>query len=381
MPYSSAALRQQSLSRCSARVRGRHLQLVELPVRITRPVHHHVVLAREVEPFACEFDVAGAVHHALNEVGVTWQVVTGHLGRPRSLLEVGATEAVHPPHERRQHVAGSVGPYELQRGHLLEYPFDDEVHQVVQKVERHEADVVLVCSRNPVGSRCERDARTDFDVHGDRKIRRHGRLPQRPELRLAVQLPRLQRDPDLHNARVVGVFGDFAQRAGDVVGIDPDGAAEPIGIRVVLEPARHHELVVCCRDRGAQMAVGHVAPRHRVQNRDIDAALAEQLLADELGVRPGIAAFALGVRGVLAAGGAVPVHLVVREPAALERFAHEPAQIFVRLAEDVHAGVDHRRPAGLAPLGKCGHAKPPMFIRTAEPHVGLRHAPVPDIKP
>ena len=51
MPYSSAALRQHSFSRCSAVKAGRaSLQLVELPVRIARAEHHHVVLAGEAEP-------------------------------------------------------------------------------------------------------------------------------------------------------------------------------------------------------------------------------------------------------------------------------------------------------------------------------------------
>jgi hypothetical protein len=38
------------------------------------------------------------------------------------------------------------------------------------------------------------------------------------------------------------------------------------------------------RDRGAEMAIGHDAARHRVQDRDVDAALLEQVLSDEVGV-------------------------------------------------------------------------------------------------
>ena len=40
------------------------------------------------------------------------------------------------------------------------------------------------------------------------------------------------------------------------------------------------------------------------------------------------------------AGGAVPVHLVVREPAALERLPHHGAQFGCGSEEDVHARVD-----------------------------------------
>ena len=72
-------------------------------------------------------------------------------------------------------------------------------------------------------------------------------------------------------------FVDLAQRAGDVVGIDPDGAAEPVAELVVVEPARHHHLVVRRGDRGAEVAVGHDAAGHRVQDRDVDAALVEQV--------------------------------------------------------------------------------------------------------
>ena len=49
---------------------------------------------------------------------------------------------------------------------------------------------------------------------------------------------------DLHHARMVLVLVDLTQCAGDVVRVDPDGAAEPVAELVVLEPARHHHLVV-----------------------------------------------------------------------------------------------------------------------------------------
>ncbi len=148
MPYSCAAFRQHSLSRCSSEYEAGTVSSLSLPVRVARPVHHHVVLAGEAEPLAGEFGVARTVHRALDEVGVAGQVVARHLRRPRRLFEVGTTEAVHPPHERRQHVGGSVGPHELQRGHPFEYPFDDHVHQVVEEIQRHEADVLLVGPRH-----------------------------------------------------------------------------------------------------------------------------------------------------------------------------------------------------------------------------------------
>ncbi len=117
----------------------------------------------------------------------------------------------------------------------------------------------------------------------------------------------------------------------------------PVG--AVVEPARHHHLVVAGGDRGAEVAVGHDAARHRVQDRDVDAALVEQVPADDLGVRTGVLAVRpLGAVGVLAAGGAVPVHLVVGEAAAAVRLAHEVlAQVLVRLDEDVHARIDDGR--------------------------------------
>ena len=115
MPYSCAALRQHSLSRCSALYAPGTVNSLQLPVRIARAEHHHVVLAGEAGPFAGEVDVAGAVEAALHEEHVAGQVVAGHLRRPRRLLEVRPAEAVHPPDERRQHVGGAVGPDELQR--------------------------------------------------------------------------------------------------------------------------------------------------------------------------------------------------------------------------------------------------------------------------
>ena len=182
----------------------------------------------------------------------------------------------------------------------------------------------------------------DFDVRGHRKTRVDGGLPQRPELRLAVKLAGLQRDADLDDARVAAPFLDLAQRAGDVVGIHPDGAAESVTELVVLEPARHHHLVVRGVQRAAQMPVRHDAAAHRVQDRHIDTALRKQFVGQRIsGSEPGILTVRpLGVRGVLAARRAVPVHLVVGESAALERLAQEVPQVPVGREEDVHARVD-----------------------------------------
>src|SRR3954447_2173184 len=144
-------------------VGGGDLQLVELPMRVARPEHHHVLLAGEPEPLAGEFGITGPVHGALHEVGVPGQVVTRHLRRPRRLFEVGTAETVHPPDERCQQVGGSVRPHELQRRHSFEYPLSDHVHQVVQVIQRHEADVLLIGARNPRRSRRERYTGADLD--------------------------------------------------------------------------------------------------------------------------------------------------------------------------------------------------------------------------
>src|SRR5690242_15550153 len=71
------------------RERAGHFKVVQLPVRVAGPVHHHVVLAGEAEPFAGELGVAGAVHGALDEVGVAGQVVAGDVGCPWRLFKVG----------------------------------------------------------------------------------------------------------------------------------------------------------------------------------------------------------------------------------------------------------------------------------------------------
>ncbi len=195
----------------------------------------------------------------------------------------GRPKRVHPPGERRQEVRGAVGPDELQRRETLEHPFGDHVHLVVDVVERHEADVLLVGAGVSGRRRRERDALADLDVRRHGQVGVRGRFPQRPELRLSVQLAGLQGDADLHDARVVPVFVDLPQRAGDVVRVDPQRAAEPVAELLGFEPARHHHLVVCGVQGAAQVPVGHDAACHRMQDRHVDAALVEQLVGDESG--------------------------------------------------------------------------------------------------
>ena len=161
-------------------------------------------------------------------------------------------------------------------------------------------------------------------MHGHRQVRVDRRFPQRPELRFAVQLTRLQRDADLHHARMVFVLCDLAHCTGDVVGIHPDSAAEPVTELIGLQPARHHHLVVRGMQGAAQMPVRHDAAAHRVQDRHVDPALRKQFVGNEFRIRSRILAIrSLAVGCVLAAGRPVPVHLVVREPAALERLAQQ----------------------------------------------------------
>src|ERR1700684_199189 len=101
---------------------GQFVDVAGLPVRVARAEHHHVFLAGEAEPLAGELGVAGAVEAALDEVDVPRQVVAGHPGRPRGLLEVRPPEAVHPPHERCDEIRGAVAPDELQAREALEHP-------------------------------------------------------------------------------------------------------------------------------------------------------------------------------------------------------------------------------------------------------------------
>src|SRR3984885_1147743 len=209
----------------------RFRQLVDvaaLPVRVARAEHRHVVLAGEAEPLAGELDVTGTVEAALDEIHVTGQVVAGNPRSPRRLLQVWPAEGVHSPHKRSNEVRGTVTPDELQAGKALENALGDQVHLVVQVIQRHEADVLLVGAGIPVRGRRIGNARADIDVRGNRKARVGGRLPQRPELGLAVDLAGLQWDTDLDYARMPAPSLDFAQCPGDVVGIDADGAAEPV---------------------------------------------------------------------------------------------------------------------------------------------------------
>lgn len=326
---------------------------------ITRTEHDHVLLAGEAEPLPGELDITRPVEGTLHEIDVTGQVITGHLGRPWRLLQVWAAEAVHAPHERREHVGSAVGPDELERWHPLEYALGDHVHQVVQVVQRHEAEVLLVRAGLARRRRRKLDARAALYVNRDRQAGLGGGLPQGPVLRLAVQLTRLKWNPDLHYARMVPVSVDLAQRARHVVWVDPDGATELPAVFGVVEPARHHHLVVRVGKCGAEMTVRHDAPGHGMQDRDVDATVAEQMLCSEVGVGPWV--LTLGslcalyrssrkrlIDGVFTAGRAIPVHLVVGEPAAGKRLTQEVSpQILVRPEEDVHTRVDHGRPGSV----------------------------------
>src|SRR3984957_11397015 len=181
---------------------GQLVDVAALPVRVARAEHHHVFLAGESEPLAGEVRVAGSVEAALDEVDVAGQVLTGNPGRPWGLLEVRPAEGVHPPHERRDEIRGAVAPYELQAGEAVEDPLGDHVHLVIDVVQRHEADVLLVGAGVAVRGRRIGDTRADLDMSGHWKPRVDRRFPQRPELGLAVDLSGLQRDADLDHPGV-----------------------------------------------------------------------------------------------------------------------------------------------------------------------------------
>jgi hypothetical protein len=65
------------------------------------------------------------------------------------------------------------------------------------------------------------DAVAAVDVHRDRQPVGGRRFPDRLEHRLAVGLPRLQRNADLHHLRMVGQPLDLGDRALRVLGVDP----------------------------------------------------------------------------------------------------------------------------------------------------------------
>src|SRR5271156_364545 len=260
---------------------GQFVDVAALPVRVARAEHHHVVLAGEAEPLAGELSVAGSVEAALDEVDVSGQVLTGKPGRPWGLLEVRPAEGVHPPHERGHEIRGAIAPDEFQAGEAFEDALGDHVHLVVQVVQRHEADVVLVDPGVAVRGGRIGNSGADLDVRGHWEPRVLGGFPQRPELRLAVDLTRLQRNADLDHPRMRTPFFDLFQSTRDVVGVHPDGAAELVAELAVLQPLRHHHLVVSRVQRAPQMPVWHDAARHRMQNRYVDAAFRKKFIANE----------------------------------------------------------------------------------------------------
>ena len=202
-------------------------------------------------------------------------------------------------------------------------------------------------------------------VEGHWQLAARGLLPERPELRLAVELTRLERQSQLDDARMAGPAVDLLQRSFDVVRVDADRATEPLAVGLIVQPPLGQHLVVGREDSGTEMAVGEGPARHRVQDRDVDAALLEQVLADQLRVgawpaphlwigempkriragAPVASARGLDLRVVLAVGGPVPVHLHVGDAATLERLAQPVVEFLVPFEEDVNAGVDdHARP-------------------------------------
>src|SRR3984957_16419070 len=207
---------------------GQLVDVAALPVRVARAEHHHVFLAGEPEPLAGELGVAGAVEAALDEKHMAGQVVARLPGRPRRLLEVRPAECVHSPHERGDEIRGAVAPDEFQAGEAFEHALGDHVHLVVDVVQRHEAHVVLVDPGIAVRGRRIGDTRTDLDVRGHRKPCIGPRFPQRPELRLAIDLTRLQWDADLDHPRMRAPLLYFPQCTRDVVGVHPDSAAKPV---------------------------------------------------------------------------------------------------------------------------------------------------------
>src|ERR1700727_1798584 len=142
-----------------------------LPVWVAEPEHHHVFLGGEAEPRAGELGGAGAVEAALDEVDVSGQVLTGNPGRPWGLLEVRPAEGVHSPAERRDEIRGAVAPDELQAGEAFEDALGDHVHLVIDVVQRHEADVLLVGAGVAVRGRRIGDTRADLDMRGHWKPR------------------------------------------------------------------------------------------------------------------------------------------------------------------------------------------------------------------
>ena len=182
-------------------------------------------------------------------------------------------------------------------GHPFEYALGDHVHQVIQVVQRHEADVLLVGPRGARRRRRERDARAR-----PRCAPRPAGSPSTAASHSGQNcgLPYSSRDcsgtPICTTRGWSLVLLDLAQRAGDVVGIDPDGAAEPVAVlrrrRASATPSSRCGAAAIAVP---EVAVRHDAAGHRVQDRDVDAALVEQVLGRRArDPNPGTAGRALG---------------------------------------------------------------------------------------
>ena len=147
------------------------------------------------------------------------------------------------------------------------------------------------------------------DVHRHRKPVGGGGLPDRLEHRLAVRLPGLHRDADLHQLGVSGKTFDLGDRAFRVFRVDPDGAAEAVG-GVRFEPAIQQPVVDGGADPAVKQIVGNVAAGQRVQNRVVDTGIVEKVPGNGLAVGAGIV-LAVQVLAVVSAGCLIPLLLDV----------------------------------------------------------------------
>ena len=197
-------------------------------MRVARSIHQQIGLAGEIHPPLHLARIGGPVERRRAEPDVGGQVIAGIAVDPGCLVAHRQPERVEPPHQRGQDVVTAVGEDEFQIRVTAEHTLDDERREVDEVVQRHEGRVAGIGVRMTGERRRIVDTVAAVDVDGHRKPVRGGGLPDRLEHRFAVGLPGLHRNADLHQLGMCGKTLDLGDRTLGVLGVDPDGAAEPI---------------------------------------------------------------------------------------------------------------------------------------------------------
>ena len=136
-----------------------------------------------------------------------------------------------------------------------------------------------------------------------------GGLPNRLELRFAIRLAGLQRNPDLYQLGMGGKALDLGDRALGVLGVDPDGAAETVG-GVGLQPLVKQPVVDRGADSAVEQIVGNVAAGQRVQDGVRDPAVVKKVTGNGFPIRPWVM-LSVEVLAIVPARGLIPLLLDV----------------------------------------------------------------------